>query len=195
MNDRQGADFPSLIAAIENSDIVTPELATEALGLVRDGIITGEGPTTQGRVHFSRTLDADDAAWCARILLAAGKAGAPVSRAEAELLFDINAAGAERADNGRFDDLFVKAIAHHVLDAAGHPVPPRATALSPSVALHDWAKPQSANIDAEILAWIASHVRKGTRHSRTLMSLVAALAGLASAPFALSIASMVDFLA
>lgn len=26
--------------------------AAQALGIVRDGIITGEGPTTRGRVHF-----------------------------------------------------------------------------------------------------------------------------------------------
>jgi hypothetical protein len=32
---------------------------------VRDGVITGEGPTTRGRIHFSRALDAQDAAWCA----------------------------------------------------------------------------------------------------------------------------------
>jgi hypothetical protein len=26
--------------------------------VVRDGVITGEGPTTRGRIHFSRALDA-----------------------------------------------------------------------------------------------------------------------------------------
>ena len=44
--------------------------AAHALTIVRDGVITGEGPTTKGRIHFSRALDADDAAWCARILTA-----------------------------------------------------------------------------------------------------------------------------
>jgi hypothetical protein len=33
-----------------------------ALAQVCRGIITGEGPTVVGRVHFSRTIDADDAA-------------------------------------------------------------------------------------------------------------------------------------
>ena len=57
---------------------------------LRDGVITGEGPTTKGRVHFSRALDADDAAWCARILTASAVENQPVSRAEAEALFEIN---------------------------------------------------------------------------------------------------------
>ena len=42
----------------------------------------------------------------ARILTAMAVAGEPVSRAEAEALFEINAAAAERSDDGQFDDLF-----------------------------------------------------------------------------------------
>ena len=82
------------IAALEPSDISCRNTAALALGVVRDGVITGEGPTTKGRVHFSRALDADDAAWCARILTATAVEHQPVSRAEAEALFEIDAAAA-----------------------------------------------------------------------------------------------------
>src|SRR5437868_15175355 len=58
--------------------------AAHALTIVRDGVITGEGPTTKGRIHFSRALDADDAAWCERILTATAVEHQPASRAEAE---------------------------------------------------------------------------------------------------------------
>ena len=105
--------------------------AAHALTIVRDGVITGEGPTTKGRVHFSRALDADDAAWCARILTASAVEHQPVSRAEAEALFEINDAAAERSDDGRFDDLLAKAVAHHAAAEAGLKVPPRTVALSP----------------------------------------------------------------
>src|SRR5712672_3789380 len=100
--------------------------AAHALTIVRDGVITGEGPTTKGRIHFSRTLDAADAAWCARILTAAAVEHQPVSRAEAEALFEINDAAAERSDDGLFDDLFAKAIVHHAASASGLPLPSRA---------------------------------------------------------------------
>jgi hypothetical protein len=144
------ADFDALVTAIEGSPILACDRSAAALSAIRDGVITGEGPTTRGRVHFSRSLDAQDAALCARVLVAGGEAGTPVTRAEAEILLDIDAAAAERADEGRFDDLLAKAVAQHVLAASGRPVPPRAVALSPTVAMAEWATPQ-ADIDAEIL--------------------------------------------
>src|SRR6201747_2719618 len=127
------------IGAIETSDILDRATAAQALTIVRDGVITGEGPTTKGRIHFSRALDADDAAWCARILTAAGVAGQPVSRAEAEALFEINDAAAERSDDGVFDDLLAKAVVHHAASASGLAVPPRTVALSPDTAIESWA--------------------------------------------------------
>ena len=92
------------IGALEPSKISCRDTAALALAVVRDGVITGEGPTTRGRVHFSRELDADDADWCARILTATAVEHQPVSRAEAEALFEIDDAAAERSDDGRFDD-------------------------------------------------------------------------------------------
>jgi hypothetical protein len=101
--------FHSLIDAIERSKIEVPELSAAALCDVLRGGITGEGPTTTGRAHFSRALDPHDASLCARILNAAGgEAGAPVSQLEVNVLFDIDAVAAERTDSGRFDDLLVK---------------------------------------------------------------------------------------
>jgi hypothetical protein len=186
------SDFHALVAAIEGSQILASDLAVAVLAQIRDGVITGEGPTTRGRVHFSRSLDTQDAALCARVLAAAGgQAGAPVTRAEADMLFDIDAAAAERADGGRFDDLLTKAVAHHVLASAGQLVPPRPLALSASMAITEWAAPQT-NVDVEILEWIVAHARR-KRRSTALMGLVTLLVG--AAPLALSIASLVDLAA
>src|SRR6476661_9369648 len=89
-------------ATAETSDVPQPSCrksAAHALTIVRDGVITGEGPTTRGRIHFSRALDADDAAWCARILTSAAVEHQPVCRAEVEALFEIHDAAAERTDS------------------------------------------------------------------------------------------------
>src|SRR5476649_2946706 len=118
------------VVALEPSQISCRDSAALALAIVRDGVITGEGPTTRGRVHFSRALDADDAAWCVRILTATAVEHQPVSRAEAEAMFEINDAAAERSDDGRFDDLLAKAVVHHAASASGLPVPSRTVALS-----------------------------------------------------------------
>jgi hypothetical protein len=160
------------------------DTAAHALTIVRDGVITGEGPTTRGRVHFSRELDADDVAWCARILTASAVEHEPVSRAEAEALFAIDNAATERRDDGRFDDLLAKAIAHHAASASGLPVPSRTVALSPDTDIESWAPVHARGVDTEILEWIASQMRGKHRVNRRLMAMVATLVGVAVLPLA-----------
>src|SRR5579863_7671781 len=169
--------------ALEPSRISCRNTAAQALAVVRDGVITGEGPTTRGRVHFSRALDTDDAAWCERILTATAVEHQPISRAEAEALFEINDAAAERSDDGRFDDLLAKAVVHHAASESGLPVPPRTVALSPDTAIESWA-PAHRVVDSEVLEWIAGQMRGKPRSNRTLMTLVATLVGVAALPLA-----------
>ncbi len=170
------------IAVLEPSKISCRNTAALALTVVRDGVITGEGPTTKGRVHFSRALDADDAAWCARILTATAVEHQPVSRAEAEALFEINDAATERSDNGRFDDLLAKAVVHHAASVSGLPVPSRTVALSPATAIESWAPARASGVDTDVLEWIASQMRGKHRSNRTLMSQVATIVGVAALP-------------
>lgn len=173
--------------AAEISGVLQPscrETVAHALTIVRDGVITGEGPTTKGRIHFSRALDADDVAWCLRLLTASAVEHEPVSRAELETLFEISDAAAERTDDGRFDDLLAKAVAHHAASESGLPVPPRTVALSPDTDIEGWAPTKAANIDTTVLQWIASQMR-GKRHSNhRLAALVATLIGVAALPLA-----------
>ncbi|CCD85213.1 conserved hypothetical protein; putative membrane protein [Bradyrhizobium sp. ORS 285] len=180
---------PKTIDGLEPSCCDT---AASALGIVRDGVITGEGPTTAGRVHFSRMLDAEDAAWCARILTSAAINDTPVSRAEAEALFAIDAAATERKDDGRFEDLLAKAVAHHTAAASGLPVPPRSVALSPETAIESWA-PNARGVRTDALEWVAKQMRgksQGDRN-RALMAMVATLVGVTVIPLA-QLPSMID---
>ena len=166
-------------AALEPSEISCRDTAARALTIVRDGVITGEGPTTKGRVHFSRELDAHDVAWCERILTASAVADQPVSRAEAEALFEIDGAATERKDSGRFDDLIVKAVVHHAASASGLPVPPRTVALAPETAIESWAPSHAANVDIEVLNWIATQMKSNRRCNRKLAALIATIVGVA----------------
>lgn len=189
------AEFQSLVSSIEKSPIVVPELAAAALGDVLSGVITGEGPTTEGRVHFSRSLDDVDVSWCERILIGAGGVGgAPVTRAEADRLFEIDAAATERS--GRFDDLVVKAVAHHVLAATGRPVPSRDVALDRATPVASWAsRYSSGDIDGEVLRWIASHVKRKKRLGGPLMTIATLLIGVSASPMTSSVARVFDLLA
>lgn len=169
-----------LLKSIETQDIVSPETSAKALAVVRDGVITGEGPTTSGRVHFSRSLDAQDADLCVRLLSSAALDSRPVSRAEAEVLFRIDEAASDRSDSGRFDDLFAKAIVHHAAAASGLPVPSRAIALSADTPIDSWAPTRAVGVNTDVLEWIAAQMRGRRRSSRTLNAIVATLVGAAT---------------
>jgi hypothetical protein len=136
-------------------------------------VITGEGPTAAGRVHFSRTIDADDAALCARILILAGHNGDAVSRAEVDALFAIGAAGSDRHDSHRFDDLLAKAVMHHVMSASGRDVPRREIALAPETALEAWTSAPS--MDAGLKAWLDVRLRELRPSSFAVRTITAAL--------------------
>jgi hypothetical protein len=174
-------------AETTSSWVRSDDRAAQALGFVRDGVITGEGPTTRGRMHFSRAIDAADASLCAHILTAPALANAPVSRGEAEMLFAIDVAGSERSDGGRFDDLFAKAVVHHAVAASGLPVPPRSVALAPETQIDRWAPLQAAAINGEVLRWLAQQMRSQRRPNRALLALTAALVGVAALPLAQSV--------
>ena len=185
-----------LIAAIELPQVETQAgseaHAAQALAFVRDGIITGEGPTTTGRVHFSRELDAGDAAWCRRILTAPAVVQSPVSRAEIEALFQIDEAASERSDGGQFDDLFAKAVVHHTAAASGLKVPARSVALAAETPIERWAPPRAAEIDIQVLEWLSRQMRSNRRPNTTLMTLIATLVGAAALPIAQSLPGVID---
>ena len=180
------------IGELEPSDISCRDTAAQALAVVRDGVITGEGPTTKGRMHFSRALDAFDAALCARILTASAVDHQPVSRAEAEALFEINDAAAERSDDGRFDDILAKAVVHHAASASGLPVPSRSVALSPDTSIESWAPTKAVGVNTEVLEWIAGQMRGKRRGNRTLRALVATIIGAATLPLTTQLPNVFD---
>jgi hypothetical protein len=154
----------------------TPDVALRsaaALAEVCRGIITGEGPTVAGRVHFSRSIDADDVSLCARILILAGRVGGPVSRAEADALFEITVAASDRQDGGRFDDLLAKAVVHHAMAACGYDVPRRDIALASTTELNAWAS--AVEINAEVRAWLEewmSEISRGGAAARVIANSI-----------------------
>jgi hypothetical protein len=173
----------------------TPDVilrSAAALAQVCRGIITGEGPTVAGRVHFSRSIDADDTALCARILILAGRAGDPVSRAEADALFDIDAVASDRRDSGRFDDLVGKAVVHHAMAASGYDVPSRGIALAPTTELNAWAS--AVEINAEVRAWLEKRMSDISRGGAAARAIANTISGL-KLPKELAVTNLFDMAA
>jgi hypothetical protein len=163
-----------------------------ALAEICRGIITGEGPTVAGRIHFSRSIDADDTALCARILILTGRAGDPVSRAEADALFDIDAVASDRRDGGRFDDLLAKAVVHHVMAACGYDVPGRDTALAPTTSLNAWAS--AIEINTEVRAWLEKRMSELSRGGAATRAIANTISGL-KLPKELTVTNLFDMAA
>lgn len=171
------SELRSIANLLAEITMPTPDVtlrSAAALAQVCRGIITGEGPTVEGRVHFSRSIDVDDTALCARILILAGRAGDPVSRAEADVLFDINDLAGDRLDGGRFDDLLAKAVVHHVMAACGYDVPGRDVALGPTTELNAWA----SEINEEVRSWLEKRVREMTRSGAAACAIAKVIPGL-----------------
>jgi hypothetical protein len=177
-----------------HSDITSRSAA--ALAQVCRAVITGEGPIVAGRVHFSRTLDVDDVALCARILILAGQNGDPVSRAEADALLDINAAGAERCDAGRFDNLLAKAVAHHIISCCGRNVPSREIALALATPIESWTSAVEAEPD--VTSWLEIRLRELGSSSIAARAIAKAVSGAeppANSPKEVSISAVFDLAA
>lgn len=172
---RDHPDVAGLIADIAASKADILSRSAAALALVCRGIITGEGPTVSGRMHFSRTIDVEDTTLCECILVEAGRSGDPVSRQEADVLFDIHAVAGDRRDGGRFDDLLAKAVVHHVMSACALIVPGRVQALDPATPLQAWARrPQT---DEETGSWLEARLREMSRNSRAAHTIAWAVSG------------------
>jgi hypothetical protein len=119
-------ELEALVAILEAARAMPPALSAFALQQVKDGCLTGEGPTARGRCHYSRVVDAADVELLRRMLFASGGDGSiDVTRAEAEVLFDLHDQTVGQDNDPGFSDLFVKAIAQHVLAASGRQVPTR----------------------------------------------------------------------
>jgi len=146
-----------------------------ALAQVCRGIITGEGPTACGRVHFSRTIDRQDTALCARLLVVAGRYGDAVSRVEADALLDIHAVVSDRQDGGQFDELLTKAVVHHVMAASGLNVPRRDCALDSATPLARWAS--RVQMDAQTATWLQARLTETHHATPAANAILGALAG------------------
>lgn len=110
-----------LVKILETATSVPDSLKTYALQQIEQAVLTGTGPTRREHVDGNGTLDAAgiNATECellSRVLYACGGANANVvSTEEADMLFRLKDATLGRSNAPQWADLFVKAIANHLL--------------------------------------------------------------------------------
>ena len=119
-----------LVTLLEKSKQSPERLVRFALEAVREAVLHGSGPARRGGEYKPGVITEADVNLLRRVLFAyGGDQHIVVSRAEAELLFDLNDATAQADNHPSWPDLFVKAIANSVLFYSGYTVPTRQDAL------------------------------------------------------------------
>ena len=119
-----------LITVLDKARWAPPSLAAFALEQVKRTVLTGCGPIRSGKSLEPGVIDAADVELLRRILYAFGSDGnVAISRAEAEVLFDLNDATNGARNAPEWTDLFTKAVANFIMAASGYSAPPREEAL------------------------------------------------------------------
>ena len=130
-----------------------------ALDQVLRAVIAGDGPLRADRGAPAGTITQAEVALLRRILCGFGSDGhVAITRAEAEVLFAIDAALSPDAASAAWIDLFVTAITNVVLTASGYAIPTRNAALA--AAGHEDAGGHAAARYAGIVAAYVSQSRE-----------------------------------
>jgi len=123
-------ELEALVEVLEHAKSSPDRLVAFALDQVKKAVVEGEGPLATGSGIASGRVSRDEAELIRRILYAfGGDASIAVTRAEAEILFDINDTTAAAENDPAWNELFVKAIANFLMAASGYAVPPREEAM------------------------------------------------------------------
>ena len=119
-----------VVHILEKAKSSPPELVGFAMERVKESVVSGHGPTRKAMNLEPGSIGLAEVDLLRRILYACGGDGsAAVSREEAEMLFDINDATLYGDNDPSWKDLFVKAIANHLMALSGYQVPSREEAL------------------------------------------------------------------
>ncbi len=119
-----------LINILDKAKWSPESLVTFALDQVKNAVIKGQGPIANGHHLIPGVVGQSEVNLLRKILYAFGGDGnLAITKNEAEVLFDINDATADAQNHPSWSDLFVKAIANHIMSGSGYRVPSREEAL------------------------------------------------------------------
>lgn len=132
------SELEALVKCLEVARSAPAALGIFAMEQVAVAITEGTGPLSRGRTLEAGRVNRDEAELLRRILRAGGgEGGMAISRAEAELLFEINDRTAGAQNDPAWTDVFVRSIGSFIMAASGHTPPTRDEALRREAWLDD----------------------------------------------------------
>lgn len=123
---RTDSELELLVRILEAAQAVPPALVTFTLGRIQAAVLDGDGPLFRDGDARPGRITAGEVALLRRVLYAAaGDDDLAITRAEAEILFDINDACRGADNDPAWIDLFSKALAASVMSVSGYEPPSR----------------------------------------------------------------------
>lgn len=120
-----------LVKTIEKASDCPPNLVSFVLSEIARMVIDGEGELQRGRQLTKGVIGESEAELVRRVLYGVSSdGGIAISRAEAEILFKLNDETLEEQNHPAWNDLFVKAVANHLMAISGYTMPDRKQALA-----------------------------------------------------------------
>lgn len=124
------AGLELLVSILERSRWAPPRLAAFALEQVRRSVAEGVGPVSRSADFVRYQVGKREVELLRRIMSAySSEQNVGVSRAEAEVLLELNELTAGRPNHRDWPEFFLKAMSSHILVASGYKAPPRDDAL------------------------------------------------------------------
>lgn len=132
------SELEMLVKTVEKASQCPQALGVYVLEQVANKIISGEDELVRGVKLTAGVIGKAEAEMMRRVLYAASSgSGLAISKEEAEVLFDLNDKTVEAENHLAWNDLFVKAIANHLMAASGYQVPSRQEAFAREQWLED----------------------------------------------------------
>lgn len=123
-------ELETLVNVVNKAKSCPETLSVFTLEVVKQGVIEGEGALRRGGKLKAGIIGAAEVDLLRLVLYGMGGQGnMAISRAEAEVLFDINDIVGDAANHPSWPDLFVKAVANFLMASSGYKVPTRQEAL------------------------------------------------------------------
>ncbi|EFO28968.1 conserved hypothetical protein [Roseibium sp. TrichSKD4] len=125
------SELDAILHILDKAKSSPRSLETFALETVKKAVISGEGVTRSGKDLKPGVISDAEVELLRSVLYAgAGCGGIAISRAEAEILFDINDATIEAENAPAWSELFAKAVANYLMALSGYQAPSREVALA-----------------------------------------------------------------
>ena len=120
------SELELLIRIIERAREVPSTLSAFALSEIAHAVLEGNGKLVCDTELSPGVIGAPEANLVRRVLYGVGDEGRlAVSKEEAEVLFDLNDKTVEAENSPEWNDVFVKAVACHVMKSSGYQAPSR----------------------------------------------------------------------